>query len=322
MYTSNEWGKLKKVIVGIADNAKIPNIDLSVRTVNYSHLENVDSVMVGSYPQQVIEETNEDLENFCNFLKFQGVEVFRPDATDPLYYNYCPRDSVITYKNLSIAAPMPIRSRKNEWLSYKNYLKNDIVDLNYSHKDDLYNLNSIKNSSILAINEHEPAFDAANVIKSNDDLLYLVSNSGNKKGAELLQNTIGSKGKVRLLENTYSYMHIDSTIALLREGLALVNPSRIKDKNQLPYPFNSWDIIFAPDPIDIGHYNGYCNSSKWISVNLFSINENLVVLEKHQTNLEKILKKYKIDSAMLPLRHAITLGGCFHCVTLDLCRSE
>ena len=32
MSSQNEWSQLKKVIVGIADEAKIPEIDLSMRT--------------------------------------------------------------------------------------------------------------------------------------------------------------------------------------------------------------------------------------------------------------------------------------------------
>jgi N-dimethylarginine dimethylaminohydrolase len=62
----------------------------------------------------------------------------------------------------------------------------------------------------------------------------------------------------------------------------------------------------------------YNNASKWINMNLFSINENLVVLEEHQHNLRVELEKHHIECAMLPMRHQRTLGGGFHCVTLDL----
>ena len=55
-------------------------------------------------------------------------------------------------------------------------------------------------------------------------------------------------------------------------------------------------------------------------MNLFSVNPNLVALEKNQHNLRKELEKYKIDCAMLPMRHQRTLGGGFHCVTLDIVR--
>jgi len=151
-------------------------------------------------------------------------------------------------------------------------------------------------------------------------LFYLVSNTGNKKGAAYLQELVGPNKKVHTIENVYSYIHLDSTIALLREGLMLLNPDRIKSVDQLPEVLRNWDIIWAPEPVDIGYYPGYCNASKWVSVNLLSVNPNLVVLEQHQGELAKELKKHGIDSAMLPMRHARTLGGCFHCVTLDLVR--
>ena len=62
MTTKNEWSQLKKLIVGIADEAKIPEIDLSMRTINYADKLDISNVPVGNYPEQVIEEANEDLE--------------------------------------------------------------------------------------------------------------------------------------------------------------------------------------------------------------------------------------------------------------------
>ena len=68
--SKNEWGQLKKVIVGIADNAKIPiDIDISLRCVNFADKTDESEIQKGSYPQQVIDEANEDLEVFVNFLK-------------------------------------------------------------------------------------------------------------------------------------------------------------------------------------------------------------------------------------------------------------
>ena len=145
------------------------------------------------------------------------------------------------------------------------------------------------------------------------------SDLGNKKGAQYLQQ-VCPKTKVWSIEGVYSYMHLDSTIALLREGLMLLNPARIRSIDQLPKPLQSWDVIWCPEPVDIGHYPNYCNASKWINMNLFSVNPTLVALEEHQTNLRNELEKHKIDCAMLPMRHQRTLGGGFHCVTLDMVR--
>jgi N-dimethylarginine dimethylaminohydrolase len=225
MQSNNEWTQLKKVIVGIADNAKIPKIDKSIRTVNYADNSDPSTIPVGSYPKKVIDETNEDLEIFCDNLKKEKIEVVRPDATNCEYYNYCPRDNVLIQNNLAIATPMPIRVRNSDWRSFQKHLDNNIIDINLEIDDSLYNLECVNNLEILALNETVPAFDAANVIRANNDLLYLVSNSGNRKGADLLQAILGDNIKVHKLENVYSYMHIDSTICFLREGLLLANPS-------------------------------------------------------------------------------------------------
>lgn len=319
MKSLNEWGSLKKVLVGIADHANIPNMDISLRTVNYANVKDISLIKSGKYPSKVIDEANEDLEILCSFFKQCNIEVVRPNATKVRYYNYCPRDTTLIYDDLSIVTPMSLISRSREYLSYKNFLENITVIKN-NNDDDNYNLNCLHNPNILALNEFHPKFDAANIIRANEDLLYLISNTGNKKGSFKLQEILKNRAKVHLLENVYSYIHIDSTIAFLKEGLMLLNPSRIKSVEQLPAPFNKWDVIWAPEPVDIGHFPGYCNASKWINVNLLSVSKELVILEKHQNNLKKMLQKHKIECEMLPMRHARTLGGCFHCVTLDLIR--
>jgi len=321
MHSQNEWSKLKKVIVGIADNAKLPPPSIDVRAVNYADVKESNAIRVGAYPDKVIQEANEDLEIFCDFLQKENVEVVRPNSDNPNYYNYCPRDSVIVYGDKSYATPMPIRCRQEEYKAFDSHLENLTVMPTYKH-DDLYNLECVGDPYTLALHEIYPSFDAANVIRANDHLLYLVSNSGNKKGAEQLQYMLGSSVCVHTLENVYSYMHIDSTVAFLREGLLLANPDRIKYKYQLPKPFCDWDVIWAPEPVDIGHYPGICNASKWINMNLFSVSSELVVLEKHQNTLRLQLEKKGIQCAMLPMRHQRTLGGGFHCVTLDLERKK
>ena len=50
----NEWDKLKKVIVGIADNAQVPDIDISLRCVNYADKTDETEIIKGKYPQEVV----------------------------------------------------------------------------------------------------------------------------------------------------------------------------------------------------------------------------------------------------------------------------
>jgi N-dimethylarginine dimethylaminohydrolase len=331
MSSTNEWDKLKKVIVGVADHAKIPPMTKSLRCVNYADKTDTSDIIHGLYPEQVINEANEDLETFVKFLEGESVEVVRPNRVDVEYYNYCPRDVLFVHGEKRLAAPMSLPARQNEW---KNYLPGAApisIGTRTNYEDEMYNEGCIGDKDQLAINELAPMFDAANAIRANDDILYLVSNTGNKAGAAELEKFLNvpksammdpGNVKVHTLEGVYSYIHIDSTVAFLREGLLLLNPERITDKSVLPEPFCNWDAIMCPEPNDIGYYGNYCNASKWINMNLLSINPNLVVIEEHQTNLAKELEKYDIESALLPTRHQRTLGGGFHCVTCDLEREE
>lgn len=317
MKSQNEWGQLKKVIVGVADYARVPEVDISVRTINYADREDVSDVPVGQYPQQVIDEANEDLEVFVSFLLGEGVEVLRSQRTPTDYYNFCPRDVIFTHKDLTIATPMPLRCRKSAWKPLINHLGNTLI-VPCKYQDELYNESCVGDKDTLALTEVTPAFDSANILRANDDVLYLVSNSGNVAGANLLQEILGDRAKVHLLQGVYSYMHIDTTIAFLREGLMLLNPERIKSVDVLPEPFRNWDVVWCPEPVDIGYFPGYNHATEWVNMNLFSVNPNLVVLEENQEPTRKELERHGIQCVMLPMRHGRTLSGIFHCVTLDL----
>lgn len=319
MESKNEWDNLKKVIVGVADHATVPEVDLSVRTINYADRKDISDVPIGIYPQQVIDEANEDLETFVSFLMGEGVEVVRPRRINTEYYNFCPRDVIFTHKDLTIATPMPLGCRKDAWKPLIDLLDTTII-IPCNHQDALYNENCVRDKDTLALTEVTPAFDAANILRANDDILYLVSNSGNVAGANLLQEMLGSRAKVHLLQGVYSYMHIDTTVAFLREGLMLLNPERIKSVDVLPEPFRNWDVVWCPEAVDIGYYPRYNHASTWVNMNLFSVNPNLVALEEHQEPTRKELEKYGIECAMLPMRHGRTLSGIFHCVTLDIDR--
>lgn len=322
MSSCNEWSTLRKVIVGVADYAVVPSVDKSVRLINYANATDTAQIPVGAYPQQVIDEANEDLEIFVDFLRGESVEVLRPTRTATDYYNFCPRDVVLVHNDLSLATPMPLQCRKNAWQPLVDCFENlEVIECLY--QNELYNNHCLGDPDILALTESTPAFDAANIIRANDHVLYLVSNSANAAGAALLQKKIGIGTCVHLLQGVYSYMHIDSTVAFLREGLLLLNPERIKDVDVLPSPFNTWDVVWCPEPEDIGYYASYNHASKWVAnMNLLSVNTNLVVLEQHQEPTRRILEKHGIECAMLPMRHQRTLSGGFHCVTLDLDRAD
>lgn len=332
--SKNEWDTLKTVIVGDATNARFPEKDAM-----FSYNADITSWKetphpFGNFPQFIIDEANEDLQVLADTLSNLGVQVLRPESRDfsqtvstvdwetDGMYNYCPRDVLLVIDDLVIECPMSYRSRQDEAICYSN-IRNQAIKAGArwisAPRPRLLTKDTYVNGDNLVLSEDEPIFDAANVLRVNNDLLYLISASGNKLGAEWLQNVVGSKYKVHILENVYAAAHIDSTITVLRDGLVVLNGSRINDTN-CPSIFKDWDKIYVDDVYPNSFYN-YPYASKWIALNMLSVNPNTVICDYQQTNLIKLLEKKKIDVIPLQLRHSRTLGGGFHCVTLDLFRS-
>ena len=94
------------------------------------------------------------------------------------------------------------------------------------------------------------------------------------------------------------------------------------NEDNMPELLKSWDKIWCPEMVDIGYYGDYNHASVWVGINLLSLNENLVICDENQTELHKELYKHNIEVIPMKLRHSRTLGGSFHCVTLDICRGE
>jgi N-dimethylarginine dimethylaminohydrolase len=160
--------------------------------------------------------------------------------------------------------------------------------------------------------------DAANILRLGENkLLYLESDSGNRLAYYWLLRNLPANTSIELV-NFYSGVHIDSTITPLREGLVALNASRVNQVN-CPRAFDGWEKIWVQDVVAQDFYQ-YPYASKWVGMNLLSIDENTVIIDAAQGQLIKDLERCGIDCIPLTLRHSRTLGGSFHCVTLDLIR--
>ena len=78
----NEWDTLIEVFVGYIENANNPMKGKDLHCINYADRDNFDDVTEGYYPEQVIEETKEDLEELVSTLKSFRVTVKRPTTQD------------------------------------------------------------------------------------------------------------------------------------------------------------------------------------------------------------------------------------------------
>jgi glycine amidinotransferase/scyllo-inosamine-4-phosphate amidinotransferase 1 len=163
--------------------------------------------------------------------------------------------------------------------------------------------------------ESDFVLDAANVCRLNDTLLYLESASGNRSAAVWLAAHLPDWTVETC--NFYAGVHIDSTITPLREGLVMLNASRVTPDN-CPHALRDWEKIWVTeDQIVAQDFYQYPYASKWIAMNMLAVNPETVIIDAAQTELITILKQHGIDSIPLTLSHSRTLGGGFHCVTLD-----
>ena len=158
--------------------------------------------------------------------------------------------------------------------------------------------------------------DAANVCRMNDRWLYLESPSGNRRAYDWLCRQLPDID-IELV-NFYSGVHIDSTICPLREGFVVLNASRVTPEN-CPKAFKGWTKLWVNDVVAQDFYQ-YPYASKWIGMNMLSIDPSTVIVDRNQHQLIEDLERAKFTVIPLELRHSRTLGGGFHCVTLDLVR--
>jgi N-dimethylarginine dimethylaminohydrolase len=338
VWSCNEWDPLEEVIVGNPLNARFPSPDLSTQVAEYPD-RSLAEIPRGLFPQQIIEETEEDLNEFAEILKGCGVTVKRPDTwpheakfstihwESQGYYNYCPRDVLMVVGDQIIETPNVIRSRAQETFSYRtlliDYMKAGARWISAPKPMLLDSLFEGVDLDKPTPRNDEPAFDAANVLRFGEDLIYLVSATGNEMGGHWLQSILGSRYRIHFLRDVYYGSHIDSTLVALRPGLVLANPARLND-DTLPKILKQWKVIYSPPMENTDRYDpdylSMCIGSDWIDMNSFSISPNLVVVDRNQPTLIKLLEREGLDVIPLKLRHSKLLGGGPHCVTLDVRR--
>ena len=298
----NEWDPLKEIVVGTATNANWPSDDPVYAAEKDTTLWKDTPLPAGPVPQWIIDESNEDLDLLSSTLTKLGVTVHRPTNIDfPTVggmYNYCPRDRLLVAGDIVVDTAMHFPCRDMEIKALDHVIADSAV------------LSMPRNQGLV--------LDAANICRLNDTWLYLESASGNRAAAVWLQAQF-PEIKIELC-NFYAGVHIDSTVVPLREGLVLLNGSRVNPDN-CPRVFERWDKIYVDDVVAQDFYQ-YPYASKWIAMNMLVVDPHTVIVDRHQTELIRKLEQWSFTVIPLELRHSRTLGGGFHCVTLDTWRQN
>lgn len=301
----NEWDPIEKIIVGSATNANWPMTDPVFAEEAKNSLWRETPAPSGPVPQFIVDEANRELDILSETLVRYGAIVYRPKPLNFVerkgMYNYCPRDRMIVAGDTLVDVNMMYPCRNQEI-------------------EALYRLTAEARNILTMPRDQGMTLDAANICRLGDTWLFLQSASGNLPAYYWLKEKF-PKINIELC-NFYSGVHIDSTITPLREGLVLLNGSRVNEDN-CPKAFKDWEKIYITEADIVAQdFYQYPYASKWIAMNMLALDPETVIIDAAQTRLIEILKSKGISSIPLTLSHSRTLGGGFHCVTLDTRRKH
>lgn len=332
-----EWSRLRSVIVGRAEHSCFPTAPphMIKATMPGEHIQEFRPDH--PFPAELLEKADEELAQFASILQENGVQVYRPESLVWSkfggYTGAMPRDGLLTVGNTIIEACFSWACRHQEIdLAYANILdelaKDSSVKVVGAPKvadpNAIYEGVGQRKDGVheWAINNSRPAFDAADFLRFGKVLIGQLSNVTNQKGVEYLQKVIPEGYTVELLDTTDEHaMHIDATILPLRKGLLIYNPQRVSEAALRKHKiFQDWELHAYPHLPPPRDYPPRYMTSGWLLMNVLSLDEKRVVVEASDTEFAEYIKKFGMEPILCPFQHVHSIGGSFHCATVDLVR--
>jgi glycine amidinotransferase len=344
MGSSTEWDLLEEVIVGTVKGSMFPSWDKILRnTIPRSAISSYEAQFLEKgtlIPEKIIERGNIALENLVSLLRAEGVKVHRPEEfsfnksfSTPLWKvesgvsSANPRDVFLVIGNRIIECPMADRGRYFEAFPYRKILKelaisgwNWVAAPKPTLSDELYQSDNCSNFPY-SITEFEPTFDGADFMRFGNNIIGQISHVTNYSGVKWLQSFLGDKYKIHLIKSKCpEALHIDTTLVPLSKEKVLINPEFV-NPSFLPDFLNTWKIIEAPKPDSfMTEIDGYRVVSDWMSINILSLDQKRVIVEKKQKSLIQTLKDEGFEPIPCAFEDYYIFGGSFHCATLDISR--
>ena len=348
----NDFDSLCHVIVGRADFTCIPPTEPATEAKIPE-----DSDMRGLWgprPLHTVEAANRQLDTLTQALESKGVRVDRPT---PIQWNQAvttpdfmtgtmfgcmpPRDVLLTVGKEILSAPMSFRCRYWEYLAYhdlmQRYFDEDpefrweqaprprLTDEAYQvgYFDEITLEERLRRTAALdfVTTEHEPLFDAADVLRIGKDLFCQHGLTTNRRGMEWLKRHYPDHRvhAVNFPGDPYP-IHIDATFVPLRPGLVMNNPKRpLPAEQRKIFEANDWEIIDAAQPAN-DKPPPLCYSSVWLSMNVLVVNHQTVIVEASEVHQMDQLDKLQFEVIPMPFRDAYPFGGGLHCATADVFR--
>ena len=297
---NNEFGKLNKVILGIAQsNGGVPKLDECYDPKSREHVQN------GTFPEEA--HLSDELNQFLNVLKKYNVSVFRPTLIED-YNQIFSRDIAFVIDEKLVVSNI-IKDREKEI----NAIENIISQINPSNIIRLSNKARIEGGDVIIHNDHifigyskEEDFKQFQVARTNEIAIEEIKeNFSNKKivAFELKKSDYQAK------ENA---LHLDCCFQPIGKKMAIIYEEGFKRKEDVDYIKR----LFGEDKlIKITQKEMYDMNS-----NVFSISEDTIVSEIGFKRLNSILRTKGFKVEEIKFSEIAKMEGLLRCTTLPLQR--
>lgn len=297
---NNEFGKLNKVILGIAlSNGGVPKLEECYDPKSREHVQN------GTFPEEA--NLSDELNQFLNVLKKYNVSVFRPTLIDD-YNQIFSRDIAFVIGEKLVISNI-IKDREKEI----NAIENIISQINPSNIIRLSNKARIEGGDVIIHNDHifigyskEEDFKQFQVARTNEIAIEEIKeNFSNKKivAFELKKSDYQAK------ENA---LHLDCCFQPIGKKMAIIYEEGFKRKEDVDYIKR----LFGEDKlIKITQKEMYDMNS-----NVFSISEDTIVSEIGFKRLNSILRTKGFKVEEIKFSEIAKMEGLLRCTTLPLQR--
>lgn len=300
LHITSETGRLKEVILGLPySNGPVPSLDETFDSKSYESVKN------GVYPAE--SDIIREMEAFEAVLKKYGVKVYRPSLVTNCNQVFSRDVGFVIDDKIIVSNIIP--DRQAEIDAYENVYRN-------IHYKNIYNL------------------PEAVHVEGGDVVLY---------------NDVIFLGQYNFAD--YPSLKTARTNALALDYLKMIFPNKkiiplnLRKNDTDPYDgILHLDCTFMPvgrgkaiiyrdgfiNPRDAEHLVGFFGKENvfeltkeemyWMNSNIFSISEDVVVVEEHFTRLKAWLEEQGITVETVPYREISKMGGLLRCSTLPLVR--
>jgi glycine amidinotransferase len=352
MINSNtSFGKLQEVIVGRELKLAKRISDVTFKQFYREALdEKIYESPIENYTVSLdlIDQRNQELDDLSATLERTGVTVHRPDVLDRIVPFTTPsfkselssasnvRDLTLVYGNKLIETPTFVRNRY-----YENTLLHDVYNrawdrgrggqwikaphtaldektIDLGHWGDIRDYTNIPSNYVMAV-------DGAQFLRIGKDCIVNINSYNQYLGYEWIKSFYPDTEfhVLHVADN-----HIDGCLICLRPGVFLVNPLYPNIRDLLPEKFRNWQYLYPRDLTENIDVRGMTDidirlaSSRGMDVNVLSIDERTVVVNRRAYGVKDILEKNGFNIIEVQLEHGEIFAGGIHCSTLDLVRND